>query len=501
MYQVDKSNRMIGLAVSTAMAGVLLSGCAANPAPRADVSAVAAQEALAEGRHDRAIRHAEAAVLAEPRNASYRAMLGNAYLDAGRFASAQTSFDDAMALGDNSPRTALSLALSLTAQANYPEAAALLNDWEGEIATSDLGLALALAGQPQRGIHLMSNAIRGGENTVKMRQNLAYAYAIAGRWREARLMAAEDVPADQLGARMSYWAEMASPLAYQHRIAGLLDVPTGARDDGQPVQLALANHPNIDQLASEASAYAEMAQAPQEAATPVAAPAAQSAAIETVSIPASGSELPAVGSPDLALANYQAPEIERPSRLEQAFATEAPAGGSLAQVAQDAIRFVSEPVVQTTPVRHGAVVEPRVSAQASRPIARRSVATATQTATVGERQNAPQSAQAAASTSTSSSDGTHLVQLGSFSSEQGARRAWGIYVSRYPELADHEMVITEAVVRGKRYFRVSAGGFNAMASQSMCSRVDASNGDGCISWAAATPLPGAIDTGVRLARR
>ena len=100
-----------------------------------------------------------------------------------------------------------------------------------------------------------------------------------------------------------------------------------------------------------------------------------------------------------------------------------------------------------------------------------------------------------------SGNATHLVQLGSFASEAGARRAWGIYQSRYPELADSEMVITQAVVNGRNYWRVSAGGFDRNGSRAMCGRVDAARGDGCISWAASRPLPGAIDTGVRMARR
>lgn len=93
------------------------------------------------------------------------------------------------------------------------------------------------------------------------------------------------------------------------------------------------------------------------------------------------------------------------------------------------------------------------------------------------------------------------MQLGSFLSEAGAQRAWGIYVDRYPELANREPVITQAVVNGRNYWRVSAGGFDNASSRAMCNRVDASNGEGCISWAANSPLPGAIDTGVRLARR
>ncbi len=505
MDKLDPAISMKTLAVSTAMAGALLSGCAATPAPRAEVSATQAQAALAEGRVDRGLRLAEQTVEAEPRSAAYRAMLGKAYLDAGRFASAETSFNDAMALGDNSPRTALSLALSLSAQERYGEAAALLNDWEGQIATADLGLALALAGQPERGIHLMGNAIRGGENTIKMRQNLAYAYAVAGRWREARLMAAQDVPADQVGARMAQWAEMASPDAYQLRIARLLGVPAGVRDMGQPTVLALANTPGIEQLASEASGYAVASRAE----LPAAAPAALAVPEGRMAVTASAGELPSVGrpAPTVNVAAGDAVAASQPRDFATAFATNAPSGGSLAQVTQDAIRFVSQPVVQTTATRYGAVP---ASAAAEAPAAAPALA-AREAASTGARQVASRvivanaGSEDAAIEALSLADGTHLVQLGSFSSEQGARRAWGIYVSRYPELSAHDMVITEAMVRGKRYFRVSAAGFDRADSRAMCSSVNTRGGDGCISWAANAPLPGALpgrrDDGVRLARR
>lgn len=478
MDKHEPTSSMMAIAVSTAIAGALLSGCAATPAPRADISATQAQAALAEGRVDRGVRLAEDAVQAEPRNAAYRAMLGKAYLDSGRFASAETSFNDAMALGDNSPRTALSLALSLTAQARYGEAAALLNDWEGQIATADLGLALALSGQPERGIHLMSNAIRGGDNTPKMRQNLAYAYAVAGRWREARLMAAQDVPADQVGERMAQWAEMASPEAYQLRIARLLGVPAGVRDAGQPTALALNNTPGLEQLAAEASGNAATGELPATAAAPAPSAVAMAVPEGRVAFPARAAELPAVGRPAPAMdvVTGDAVAASQPTDFTTAFAASASSGGSLAQVTQDAIRFVNQPVFENAPQRQATRANPLQSANEDAAIA-----------------------------ALSSADGTHLVQLGSFSSEQGARRAWGIYVGRYPELAGHDMVITEAVVRGKRYFRVSAAGFDRMASRAMCSSVAARGGDGCISWAANAPLPGALpsrrETNVRLARR
>jgi Flp pilus assembly protein TadD len=464
MTPIATNNRMLApkfaFWATTALAAGLLTGCATHPAPRADLSASRAESALAKGKAQAAVDHAEAAVQAEPRNAAYRAMLGSAYLDAGRFASAETTFDDAMKLGDNSTRTALSLALALAGEGKYEPAVSLLRDWEDQIAPADLGLAYSLAGQPGRGITIMSNAIRGGDNTPKMRQNLAYAYALAGRWKEARLMAAQDVPANQLGQRMEEWAQMAAPQAWQTRVAALIGAPAGVRDAGQPAQLALANNPSIEQLASEASAAADPKAELAASDAPATAPQPQ---VATAPV---SQELPPLSAtaPQVAVASYPAPKTAEPGDFQAAFATLAPAGGSVAQVAQDALRFVSQPAVQTAAVRNGA---------------------------------SPRAASAAAA---KRSAGTHLIQLGSFASEQGARRAWGIYTKRYPELTNHQMVISEAVVRGKRYWRVSAAGYGLASSQAMCGRVK-SKGEGCFAYAEGRPLPGAVDTGTRLALR
>jgi Flp pilus assembly protein TadD len=460
MYTAANSNRVIGLAATTAMAAALLTGCTSSVAPSATVSASKAEAALASGKHTRAIGHAEAAVLAEPHNAAYRAMLGSAYLDAGRFASAATSFDDAMQLGDDSPRTALSLALAMIGEGRHRDAATLLIERESQIASADVGLALALAGQPERGVHIMSNAIRAGENTPKMRQNLAYAYALAGKWREARLMAEQDVPANKVADRIQEWAAMASPEAWQHRVAALLQVPAGVTDVGQPVQLALSNNPSIDQLMAEASVFAasESSELPEFAALNATVPATE--------LPALSPAGPAAAyAPSSAPAPAASPA--RPNEFQSAFTGPSPTV-PLAAVTQDTARFVREPVAQAAPAPASAPAPARASAPA-----------------------APRAA---------SADGTHLVQLGSFASEQGARRAWDIYTKKYPELASREMVITEAVVRGKRYWRVSAAGFGRASSSAMCGRVKAS-GASCFAWAEGRPLPGAVDTGVRLARR
>jgi Flp pilus assembly protein TadD len=456
------SNRMIGFAVTTAIAGVMLAGCATSKAPPAALSASQAQAALAKGKPARAIENAEAAVLADPRNAAYRAVLGSAYLDAGRFASAATSFDDAMKLGDTSARTALSLSLALAASGKQAEAAAVLTDYRGDIARSDLGLAYSLAGYPERGIAVLSDAIRGGENTAKSRQNLAYSYALAGRWKEARLMAAEDVPAGQVGDRIAEWAAQVHPALYQARVAGLLGVPAGAKDVGQPVALALNNNPSVEQLAAEALDTAPAELAPLAPTLAAAAPAMFTAPA------ARALELPPLGdAPAVAGVVAQPARAAPRGTFSTAFA-ETPAAPLFAAVDNDASAFA-----QAAPVKAASPVKSAKSSLKS------SQGALLRTAAV---------------------DGTHLVQLGSFASEAGAKRAWNIYLKRYPELAAHDMVVTEAVVKGKRYWRVSAAGFDRSSSRSMCGRVKTS-GAGCFAWAEGRPLPGAVDTGVRMALR
>ncbi len=518
MSSTEKSIGIKGLAVSTAMAGALLSGCSATTSPLATASANSGESGVAQAQHAAAIAQAETNVLAEPRNAELRSSLGRAYLDAGRFASAQTSYDDAIMLGDNSPRTALSLSLALTAQAKYAESAALLGDWEGQIAPADLGLALALSGQPERGIHIMTNAIRGGNNTVKMRQNLAYAYAVAGRWREARIMVSQDVPAGEVGGRMEQWAAMVHPNAYQLRVARLLNVPAGVQDQGQPYMLALTNHPESTPMMAESSpvveAEVEVAAAPVVEAPMVEAPIVEAeipavVEAETVSIPVSAGELPSVGQPTMAAADAPQSADAQDVVMSQGFTPQVASEESAPRVAQDAIQFVSRPVVQAIP----GVSDEEAQAITHETRASTSVASAEPVeaapavAAAEPVEAAPSAATMAAAEQVESGpelEADHLVQLGSFSSEASAERAWNIYVSRYPDLADHEKVITQAVVNGRNFWRVSAAGFSQSESTSMCAGSSANAGEGCIAWAESSPLPGAINrapTGIMLASR
>lgn len=450
MPKIANNNRAIMLAVTTALASTALAGCATHAAPRAEYSASKAQTAMAKGKASKAVSHAEAAVLADPRNPAYRAMLGASYMEAGRFQSAATSFQDAMTLGDESARTALSYALAEIAAGDFRAAQSTLDAYSDDIDASDLGLAFALAGDPERGVHILGNAIRGGQNTAKVRQNLAYSYALKGDWRSARLMAAEDVPAGQINNRIAEWAETSAPQNTQARVAKLLNVPL-VGDSGQPAQLALANHPSTQMLANEAAA-----QAPVQAPSVVAQASAAS-----YELPPLAADLPAAKVSAPAAASSPVAPQGKPDRFADAFADAAPAKPQNAKLAESAKRFVSNPVVQDAP--------------------------APRTVKTGQAESHV-------------ATGDHLVQLGSFSSEAAAKRAWGIYTKRYSQLANYDMVITKAKVRGKTYFRVSAGGFQKASARKMCSSVKSRN-QGCITWAANRPLPGATDAGIRMASR
>ena len=462
--------RFVTLAVSTALATSALGGCTTSSAPRADMSAGKAQTALVKGQTDKALTHAEAAVLGEPRNASYRAMLGATYMEAGRFQSAATSFGDAMALGETSPRTALSLALAQIAAGDTRAARGLLNDYRDDIDPADLGLALALAGDANQGVHILSNAIRGGQNDAKTRQNLAYAYALTGDWRSARVMAAQDVPGNQINQRIAEWASTAAPEYFHHRVAKLLEVPV-IRDSGQPAQLALANTPSTQQMVAEA---ATQIVAPQPSATPALAAASTSRELPALANYLAAKQAAAAPEPIARPAPYVRPVAAPVARPVAAPAPSAPH----AQVASFTQAF-AEPVA--------APANPQTAAARVQPAAPQIAAAAP-------------AAPVRSTARPSIKHGDHMIQLGSFSTKELAQRAISIYAKRYANLNQYDMVISEANVNGKTYWRVAAGDMGKSEARSMCSGVKA-RGFGCIAYAASSPLPGAVNKSTRMARR
>jgi len=432
--------------VTSALVGGLLSGCAVLGPNHAKLAGHA-QTALGKGSTVQAIALAEQAVLADPRNAAYRALLGTTYLRAGRFEAARQAYDEAMQLGEDSGKTALSLALADIALGRTAEAADTLNTYRDTIPASDYGLAMAMAGQTPTGIAALTDALRSGENTPKVRQNLAYAYALDGSWREAKLMAQQDVPADKLAARLQSWAIMGQPEDGRRRVASLIGAPLRA-DSGQPTSLALALFPEPSKLAEEAAAKASQQSADLAAAKASDRDGSALAKAAVAALPAApraaapAAPLPSLADASSVPAKAQLAAIDLPPSN-----TAAPAAGAFGPV--------SMPKAQPVP--------------------------------------------AAAALAGKASP---VVQLGSFASADGAQRAWRHVTAQHPVLGSYRSQFTEVTVAGRKFYRVQAAGFPGLAvARQMCQSVKAKGGVCLVMAEPHGVAPPGRPTATRMAQR
>jgi Flp pilus assembly protein TadD len=247
-----KRKALIKVAASSLILAATMVGCTgaayrASPAfagarAAGDASRLAAtaEQALAHRNFAEAVTTAEAIVAQQPDSGAWRTLLGRAYLASGRFASAETAFHDAMTLGNTDSRTIVSLALLQIARGDSVAARNLLVNQMDHLPAADYGLAIAMAGDAPEGVRVLGEAIHDPSANARTRQNLAYAYALSGRWREARLIAEQDVAPTVAAQRVLKWAELAQPGAEPQRVAFLLGVDPRSDDSGLPVRLALA---------------------------------------------------------------------------------------------------------------------------------------------------------------------------------------------------------------------------------------------------------------------
>lgn len=425
-----KNTAFLKLAFSTVAIAAPVAGCAqmgmdapstaarseAAQAKKANGWALKAEKLLAKHKADQALTFAEMAVEGDMRNLEYRGLLARAYVANGRFASAERTLMDVMELGQVDPRTVVSLALARIAQGKVDSAVALVEAHRSILPASDYGLALALAGDPKGAIAVLTDAIRSDNATARTRQNLALALAMDGRWREAQVMALQDMPQESVDRQLVKWAQYARPGAYAVRIAGLLGV-TPVEDAGQPMRLALQNALPAD---------VQMA-----AADPVPAPVAVAAVAPTDF----SAELSAVGP--------------------------APGGESDVKVAV----APSVPVQAEAAPLIRAPEGPTKSAHAEKPAAK-PVKLAL--------------ADVPAATPQKSVSGTHLVQLGAFSSAANAQKAWSDLTAKHGVLKGFSSASSTVTVKGKKFVRLAAMGFgNAQSANAVCSRIKSSGGD-CI---------------------
>ncbi|MES2119011.1 MAG: tetratricopeptide repeat protein [Pseudomonadota bacterium] len=239
--------KSFGAAISLVAMASSLAACA-TPQVRGDLVkrtgddmglATRAAVALSNKDYPGAVSYAERAVAKTPDDAGFRSLLGNAYFAAGRFQSAEAAYKDALSLYSDQPQVVLKLILAEIALGKTNDALNYLDASRGALPAADFGLALALAGKPGEAVEVLQAAARERGADARLRQNLALAYALSGEWVEARTVAAQDVPADQLDARIQQWMQLAKPGKPSDQVASLVGVKPAA-DSGMPVQLALA---------------------------------------------------------------------------------------------------------------------------------------------------------------------------------------------------------------------------------------------------------------------
>ena len=370
-----------------------------------------AEQALTKGKADRALTFAELAVEADMQNRDYRGLLARIYIAQGRFVSAERTLMDVMDLGQVDPRTVISLALTRIAQGNVDSAITLVEANRAIVPVSDYGLTLALAGRSSDAVSILTEAIRTDNATARTRQNLALAYALDGRWRDARVMASHDMAQTQVNDRIAEWAQFARPDSYTLRVAGLLKVQANMADTGQPIRLAL------NSAAPVGLAQAELPPMP----------------VETI-VPQPAAELAAVGPAPVAdSAGFAA--------VEEYVKVAAP----------EAVAVVSDaPLIkaQDGPAKSTVSAAPVKLAMADIP-----------------------------ASTVSAGSGTHIVQLGAFSSAANAQAAWNKYSKRYGVLGGFNSTSSTVTVNGRKLTRLAAAGFgNASAANSACQQIKAQGG-------------------------
>lgn len=410
-----------------------------------------AEKAMAKGQLEKAIAYAERSVAGVGDNPETRALLGQAYMAAGRFASAERSFLDAMELGKKDARLVLTLSLAQLGQGKADAAKQVVKENRQYLPIADYGLALALAGDSKAAVDILEMAIRDANVSGRTRQNLGLAYALDGRWKEAKLMAVQDMPAATVDQRMMQWAQMARPGAYQTRVVEMFNVTPAAVDPGQPVRLALNAEPSVFAQSPEQDYSREVASFDGNEPLPAIGPAPvegsdvdftakeNNVKVTQVAVPASVVKAP-VNKPKVTAAPKPAPVAPATKFVVE---NEAPQVKSAAATPVPVNTPAAKAIAAARPILQKVAFQPTVK-QVTR------------------------------------SSGTHLVQLGAFSSTKGAQRAWGILTAQNSDLAAFQHASSRINVNGKTLYRLAAMGFgNAKSAKAMCDGIKAKGGS-CI---------------------
>jgi Flp pilus assembly protein TadD len=392
-------------ALRLAAASVIVLSAAAHAAEISDAAkaAMRSEKALKKNKPADAVSEAEDAVAAAPRDASYRMLLGRAYLQSGRFHSAAASFAEVLELDPANGGAALNLALARIGAGDRGGARAVLGEHGRTIAAGDRGLALTLAGDPQGGVALLESAVRSGRTDAKTRQNLALAYALSGRWAEAKVMASYDLSPQLVTQRMLQWSQFALDMNPTAQVASLLGVQPGA-DAGRPERLALN---------AASAAPVQLAQTQAEVAPP------------PPPLPLAVADAPAVETAVAAMPAAQVPAVETVAAEAKALFTSATPAVIFAP-RSEIVQAIAEPATRPAVMKAAPRFQRAVFVQPE--------------------------------------GGRFVVQVGAYDSVGVAEDAWGRFARRLPAFRDLTPSTAVFVKDERTFYRLSVGGFATRAT-------------------------------------
>lgn len=423
-----------GPALSLVAFASIMSGCAAPSSHVSSASfggktngeiglATRALAALNSNNVPVAIDFAERAVQKTPDDAGFRALLGSAYFAGGRFKSAEQAYKDSLQIYSNQPQVVLKLALVEIGLGKSNEALGFLEAARDVLDPADYGLAVALAGRPNDAIQVLQTAARGSDADARVRQNLALAYALAGDWTNARTVASQDVPADQLDARIHQWMQMATPGKESTAVASLIGVTPAAIDPGQPTRLAL-NKVNSDTRLASAT--------PAPAPTPPPSPVPQDQFAAAAPAPAPVQAAPVAPAP-VEMAQAAPPPTPEPFAY-----VSPPAKKAQAKKAQKSAQASAAPKaskIQTASLRRG--------------------------------------------------NSRAVVQLGSYSNSKSVLTAWNAAARRYHSLQEYAPVSARFSSQRGTFYRLSVQGFGSVnEAAALCSSLRRSGGSCFVRYVA-----------------
>ena len=386
-----------------------------------------------------AISFAEKAVEKTPNDAGFRGLLGNAYFAGGRFWSAEQAYKDALSLYSEQPQVVLKLALVEIALGKNDEAVRVLEAGQAALDPADYGLAMALAGRTDDALAILKTAARAQGADSRVRQNLALTLALSGDWTNARTVAAQDIPAGQVEARVQQWMHLAKPGKPSDQVAALVGVTPAARDQGQPVRLALVK--GDTRLAEAAAAPVAVAQPAPVKVAQVPAPQLQQLLPVAVAQAAQPVPIPALApQPQFAEAPMAPPPPPPPADPERVAAKPEPVV-PVVEARAEAVAPMTMALIAAAapeaPSAFAAFMPKKRAAAAPKPVKARAPKLAFR------RGNS-----------------NNVVQLGAYRSPQAVSAAWTGLTKRYPGLRAY-LPLRARFDSGKGVFwRLSIQGFD-----------------------------------------